>query len=64
MSMPFFLDILDSNNFRGHVKQPMGINEALITIKIQIPIPLVLFPICSCRISSIYEGLKGCLTCT
>lgn len=37
MSMPFFLDILDSNNFRGHVKQAWGINEAIVTIKIQIP---------------------------
>ena len=58
----FFLDILDSNDFRGHVKQLLSINEATITVKLQIP--LVLSPICSCRMSSIYEGLRGCLTGT
>lgn len=36
----FFLDILDSNNFRGHVKQLLGINEATVTVKLQVPLVL------------------------
>lgn len=38
MSMLLFLDILDSNNFKDHIKQPMIIHEPTVTIKIQIPL--------------------------
>lgn len=60
--MPFFLRYFGFKQFQRSWEQLLGINEATVTVKPQIP--LVLFPICSCRMSSIHETLRGCLTST